>query len=106
MNVLFVCSANQLRSPTVAAVFAGEPGLETRSAGTDAFSAQSLSAELVGWADRIFVMEAVHEEILRRRFGGQLGGKPVVVLDIPDRYAYMQPELVTLPKERVSPLLT
>ncbi len=32
-------------------------------------------------------------------------GKRVVCLDIPDEYNYMQPELITILKNRVLPLL-
>lgn len=50
-------------------------------------------------------MEAQHARRLRRRFGPRLKGKRVVSVDIPDRYDFMQPELVALLERRVSPLL-
>lgn len=105
MNVLFVCTANQLRSPTAAAVFADQPGLETRSAGIHTLAEQPLRADLIGWADRILVMEDYHESIIKRRFKEQLGDTPVAVLDIPDVYEFMDPELVGLLEKRVPQLL-
>jgi predicted protein tyrosine phosphatase len=35
MKVLFVCTANKLRSPTAEDVFRDYPGIEALSAGTD-----------------------------------------------------------------------
>jgi predicted protein tyrosine phosphatase len=106
VRVLFVCTANRLRSPTAEKVFADYPGLEVRSAGLDAACPRPLSAELVGWAERVFVMERRHRDTIRRKFRGTLGSRPVIVLGIPDEYEYMQPELVALLKERVPELLS
>jgi predicted protein tyrosine phosphatase len=105
MKVLFVCTANKLRSPTAEAVFSGAPGLEVRSAGLDMACPRPLSAELVAWADRLFVMERGQREKVRRRFRDTLGNRPVIVLGIPDEYEFMQPELVALLKARVPDFL-
>lgn len=105
MKILFVCTANKLRSPTAQAVFAEHPGIEARSAGLDASAAQPLTVDLVTWADRLFVMEPRQRDIIRKRFRQALGSRPVIVLGIPDEYSFMQAELVALLKERVPPLL-
>jgi predicted protein tyrosine phosphatase len=105
MRILFVCTANRLRSPTAAAVFADDPGLEVRSAGLDAACPRPLTAELVAWADRLFAMEQRHRSAIKRRFREQFGGTPVIVLGIPDEYEFMQPELIALLKERVPQFL-
>jgi predicted protein tyrosine phosphatase len=105
LKVLFVCTANRLRSPTAEAVFRDEPGLEVRSAGLDSACPRPLTAELVYWAERLFVMERGQRDKVRRRFRDALDGKPVIVLGIPDDYEYMQPELVALLKSRVREFL-
>lgn len=105
MKVLFVCTANKLRSPTAEAVFATHPGLEVCSAGLHAEAPRPLTAELVAWADRLFVMEQRHREVIRKRFRKELDTRQVVVLGIPDEYEFMQEELVTLLKERVPQFL-
>lgn len=105
MNVLFVCSRNRYRSPTAEAVFASVEGLEVDSAGTADDAEQPVDAELVEWADLICVMEARHRRVLTRRFGRWLRGKRLVVLDIPDRFEAMDPELVDLLRARVTPHL-
>lgn len=64
-----------------------------------------MSAEQLDWADVVFVMERAHQARLAAQFGAHLRHKKIVCLDIPDRYAYMQPELVTLLERKAGPLL-
>ncbi|MFZ2964201.1 MAG: hypothetical protein WA006_05895 [Rhodoglobus sp.] len=64
-----------------------------------------LSGDQVQWADLIVVMEKSHREKLKRAFPRQLAGKRVACLDIPDDYAFMQPELVALLEERMAKYL-
>jgi predicted protein tyrosine phosphatase len=105
MNLLFVCSANRLRSPTAEQVFAGKSGIETDSAGLLNTADTVLSAEQVEWADVIFVMEKRHRTKLSQKFASYLKGKRVICLDIPDDYGFMQPELVALLERKVAPFL-
>ncbi|HEY5757541.1 MAG TPA: hypothetical protein VIU34_17050, partial [Steroidobacter sp.] len=51
VNVLFVCSRNQWRSPTAEKVFARYPGVSVRSAGTSPNARRHISVEDVRWAD-------------------------------------------------------
>jgi predicted protein tyrosine phosphatase len=99
-RVLFICSRNRLRSPTAESVFAA-PGIETDSAGLAPDADCVLSAEQVEWADLIFVMEKQHRAKLKQRFKASLDGKRIVCLDVPDRYEFMQPELVALLQQKV-----
>ncbi|AKM41058.1 MULTISPECIES: low molecular weight protein tyrosine phosphatase family protein [Burkholderia] len=104
-RALFLCSRNRLRSPTAEAVFAAWPGVETDSAGLAPDADTRVSAEQLDWADVVFVMERAHQARLAAQFGAHLRHKKIVCLDIPDRYAYMQPELVTLLERKAGPLL-
>ncbi|WP_321924628.1 low molecular weight protein tyrosine phosphatase family protein [Burkholderia sp. BCC1998] len=104
-RALFICSRNRLRSPTAEAVFAAGPGVETDSAGLAPDAETRLSAEQLEWAEIVFVMERAHQAKLHARFGARLKQKKIVCLDIPDRYAYMQPELVALLERKAGPLL-
>jgi predicted protein tyrosine phosphatase len=99
-HVLFVCSQNWLRSPTGENTFASWPGIEVISAGTND-AATPLTAELVQWADIIFVMEKMHRQKLSTRFREHLHGKRVVCLNIRDNYRFMDPELLKLLKAKV-----
>ncbi|CAB3759759.1 phosphotyrosine protein phosphatase [Burkholderia puraquae] len=104
-RALFICSRNRLRSPTAEAVFAAWPDVETDSAGLAPDADTRLSAEQLDWADVVFVMERAHKARLAAQFGAHLRHKKLVCLDIPDRYAYMQPELVTLLERKAGPFL-
>ncbi|WLS04559.1 low molecular weight protein tyrosine phosphatase family protein [Shinella oryzae] len=104
-NILFVCSQNRLRSPTAEQVFADWPGIETSSAGTNNDAENPLSAELIEWADIVFVMEKAHRSKVQTRYRSALRGKRVICLDIPDNYTFMDPALVALLKVKVPPHL-
>ena len=100
-SVLFVCSQNRLRSATAEQVFAARKDIEVASAGTNADADTPLTAELVEWADIIFVMENMHRTKLQQRFRSSLKSKRVICLDIPDDYEFMDPLLVRMLENRV-----
>ena len=101
MRLLFVCGRNRLRSPSAEHLFSAVPGVETCSAGVSPEADQPLTADLVQWADIVFVMEAAQRAKMARRFAQALRGKRVVCLHIQDDFEYMAPELVRLLWERV-----
>jgi predicted protein tyrosine phosphatase len=102
-RVLFICTQNRLRSPTAERLFAGRPGFEVASAGVAAAAATPVSAELLEWADLIFVMEGAHRSRISRRFRASLKGKRLICLDIPDMFDYMDPALVRLLEAKAGP---
>jgi len=104
-RALFVCAQNRLRSPTAEQVFSQWPGVECASAGVHSSADVPLSAELIEWADIIFVMEKAHRNKMSSKFRASLHGKRVVVLGIPDEYEYMEPGLVRLLEAKVAPYL-
>jgi predicted protein tyrosine phosphatase len=101
-HLLFVCTRNRLRSPTAEAVFSQYEGIEATSAGTNNDAETPLTADLIDWADIVFVMEKAQRARVSQRFRTWLRDKPVVVLGIPDNYAFMDPELVRLLETRVA----
>lgn len=94
MNVLFICSRNQWRSPTAEAVWRKVPGLNVRSAGTSPKARKTVTAADIRWSDVIFTMEAKHKQRLQANFRQLVRHKRIEVLDIPDEYRYMDPVLV------------
>jgi predicted protein tyrosine phosphatase len=104
-RALFVCSQNRLRSPTAEEVFSKLQGIECASAGTDEHANVPLDPELITWADTIYAMETSHRNRISKKFGKYLAGKRIVVLNIPDEYEYMQPELVAALERKAGPLL-
>lgn len=105
MNILFICSRNQWRSPTGEAIYKRRQGLQVRSAGTEPSARVRASAKLVQWADLIFVMEKRHKQRLSQAFPDDMQDKSVVILDIPDDYQYMDEELISLIESGVAPYL-
>ena len=97
---LFVCSQNKLRSPTAHTIFSDHPTIEVDSAGLNHDAEVPLSHEQIEWADLILVMEKSHRNRLTRKFGKSLANKRIVVLDIPDDYECMDPELIRLLRNR------
>jgi predicted protein tyrosine phosphatase len=102
VNLLFVCSRNQWRSPTAEGLFRNHPAYNARSAGTSEKARTKLSHKLVAWADVIIVMERRHRDMLRERFAAELAGKHVVMLDIEDHYGLDDPELVELLRDKLA----
>ncbi len=104
-RILFICGKNKLRSPTAETIFASHPALEVVPAGLDPSAPNTLSGELIEWADVIFVMENNHLNRLRKRYGEYLKGQRVICLDIPDDYKFMDPALVEIFERRIPKLL-
>jgi len=94
MNILFICSKNQWRSPTAEQVWRRQAGLSVRSAGTSPNARHPVSEKDLAWADVVFAMEEKHKSRLLADYRDVLEGKAIHVLDIPDDYRYMDPELV------------
>jgi len=94
MNLLFVCSRNQWRSPTAEEIYKKRNGFNVRSAGTETSARIKLNLKTILWADVIFVMEKKHKEKIIQNFGIDTIDKPIIVLEIKDEYQFMDAELV------------
>ena len=104
-RVLFICRFNRMRSPTAERIFCKRGDLDVRSAGTSADALTRVNARMLDWADVIFIMDDQQRQALRRTFGDHPAVAGAVCLDIPDEYAFLQPELVELLQARVEPHL-
>lgn len=94
LNLLFICSRNQWRSPTAEQIWKTRTGFNSRSAGTSPKAKKTVSSVDIRWADFIFVMEQKHQDRLVAKFTRMLEHKPIYILDIPDLYNYMDSELI------------
>lgn len=101
MNLLFICSRNQWRSPTAETIYKHVQGVSARSAGTEPSAKIRVSKQWIDWADIVFVMEQKHKKRLRENFSQAITDKKIIVLDIPDEYQYMDEELVEMIKDSV-----
>ncbi|GAB4028294.1 hypothetical protein GCM10028809_15760 [Spirosoma gilvum] len=50
-------------------------------------------------------MEKHHKQRLQEKFPTETANKPIIVLDIPDDYQFMDPELVAMLKSTIAPYL-
>jgi predicted protein tyrosine phosphatase len=105
LNVLFVCSRNQWRSPTAEQVFRKHSMLNVRSGGTSPKAKHTVNESDIRWAHVVLVMESKHRTRLQAQFARLLEHKSILVLEIPDEYQYMDPELVTVLTQAVTQAL-
>ena len=105
LNVLFVCSRNQWRSPTAERIWKDHAKISTRSAGTSPNARRTISVKDIQWADVILVMESKHKQRIIAEFSRLVKHKRIHVLDIPDQYKFMAPDLIEELKQIVSPIL-
>jgi predicted protein tyrosine phosphatase len=89
--ILFVCGRNQWRSPTAERVYRDDPRIHVRSAGVSVKSGRQVSANDLSWADLVVVAT----------FRDHPNRPPIVSLDIPDEFEYMDEELIELIREGV-----
>src|SRR5690349_11840066 len=106
MNILFVCSRNNWRSPTAEAIYKDRQDIKVRSAGTEPSARIRVSANSIVWADIIFAMEKGHKQRLLENFPKEMNGKQVIILDIEDEYEFMDQELIDMLRISVEPYLS
>jgi predicted protein tyrosine phosphatase len=97
-RILFVCGRNQWRSPTAERIYRDDPRIHVRSAGVSAKSRHQISADDLSWADLVVVMERRYKSRITETFRDH---PPIVSLDIPDEFEYMDEELIKLIREGV-----
>jgi predicted protein tyrosine phosphatase len=95
-RVVFVCSMGILRSATAARIYAHK--YNTRSAGTWNDALIQLDEKLMQWADEIVFVNRHNYEQIRDSYWEQHIDIDeefnIKVLDIPDSYDHMHPELI------------
>lgn len=94
MNLLFICSRNQIRSVTAERIYSNHPTLKVRSAGTASSARRRVTEKDIQWADLIFAFEDRHRQQMKQRFRDALEEDRVIVLDLPDIYTLMEEELI------------
>jgi predicted protein tyrosine phosphatase len=105
MNLLFVCSRNNWRSPTAESIYKGRQDLQVKSAGTEPSAKIRVSTRDILWADLIFVMEKKHKQRLLEKFPAETENRKIIILDIEDEYTYMDQELIEMIKLSVDAYL-
>ena len=103
LHVLFICRQNRRRSATAERIFAKNPALDVRSAGTDRDALVPVNTRMLDWAHVIFTMDADQRRSLVKAFPGNKAVGRIICLDIPDHYLFLDPKLVQLLEERANP---
>ena len=107
MKILFVCSANKLRSKTAEDYFSEtHPHIEFMSAGTNLKTCQKegttpLEEYMLEWADKVYVMEHSHKKHINKHTSEY--NSKITVLNIRDDYKYYQKELIDLLEQKCLP---
>lgn len=105
-KVVFVCSMGLLRSATGARIYANK--YNTRTAGSFHDALIPLTDTLIAWADEIVFVNKANYEQVQKYFadeGTDLHSLvKVVVLNIPDQYPHMHPELIKAFEEQYEPI--
>ena len=104
-QLLFICSRNQWRSPTAAALFKNSQSYVAKSAGTSDKARIKMTANLINWADQIFVMEKRHGAIIRQNYPDLVMDRSIITLNISDDYQYMDSELIEILESRLAEYL-
>jgi predicted protein tyrosine phosphatase len=91
-KVLFVCSAGILRSATGQRLYGHK--YNTRCAGSTKYALIPVTADLLLWADEVVFVKDENYEQVASKFDFDTFHCVVKVLNIPDNYQHMHPELV------------
>lgn len=99
-KVLCVCLAGLLRSPTAAWILSNPPyNFNTRSCGAEgSIALVPITQRLINWADEIVCMNTDIYEFIKGL--SKPVTAPIINLQITDTYAFREPELIQLIKER------
>jgi len=102
LKILFVCAMNKQRSVTAERLYRNDARLEVRSAGVRVDANRRIREADLEWADVVFVMEREHKRWITKHFEG-LELPPIDVLDVPDDFEVMDPQLQEMLKSLLDP---
>jgi predicted protein tyrosine phosphatase len=99
-NILVVCSKNLKRSPTAEEMYKNDQRCNVRAVGTSPKAERKISFADLSWADLVLCMEQKHKRMIEQQFGKN-NLPELQVLDIEDKYEFMDPELVDMLRREV-----
>lgn len=101
-KVLFVCSMGILRSATGSRIYGAK--YNTRSAGTYEEALIQATPMLYMWADEIVFVNKENYESAVKHHSDIFETKSIKVLNIPDVYEHMHPEIIKAYEQQYEPL--
>lgn len=99
-KLLFICTANQQRSPTAEVLFKNSRNYEAKSAGIHPLAEKLITSQAIKWAEIIFCMEDLHKNYILENFP-EAKNKRIIVLNIPDIYYKNDPQLIKILKQKL-----
>ncbi len=103
-NLLVVCGRNKKRSRTAEHLFKNDHRFNIRSAGLSPKSDRKISENDLNWADVVLVMENQQRRKIWDMFN-HLELPEIEILEIPDDYEFMDPELVEILTDKINETL-
>lgn len=103
-NLLVVCGRNKKRSRTAEHLFKNDSRFNIRSAGLSPKSDRKISEIDLNWADWVLVMENQQRRKIWDLFN-HLELPEIEILEIPDDYEFMDPELVEILTDKINETL-
>jgi predicted protein tyrosine phosphatase len=94
-NILVVCGRNKRRSRTAEYIFKNDHRFNIKTAGLSAKSEIQINEKLIKWADMIIAMDNGQRNRIANQYR-DLGLPIIEVIDIPDDYEYLNPELIEI----------
>lgn len=103
-NLLVVCGRNKKRSRTAEHIFKNDIRFNIRSAGLSPKSDRKISENDLNWSDWVLVMENQQRRKIWDLFN-HLELPEIEILEIPDDYEFMDPELVEILTDKINETL-
>lgn len=101
-KVLFVCSMGILRSATGSRIYGHK--YNTRCAGTYDEALIQINEQLLMWADEIVFVNPENYEQAWKKYPELLNEKSFKVLQIPDQFEHMHPQIIKAYNEQYEPV--
>jgi predicted protein tyrosine phosphatase len=86
-------------------MFTGSQLYDVKSRGVAKDARIRLTESDISWADVIFVMEKNHKNRIAKEFRSEIVAKKIVCLFIEDIYDPMEPELISVLRQKLAPHL-
>jgi len=85
-------------------MYANDQRIVVRSVGTSPSAKRKITQADLQWADVLLCTEKKHLQLIQQQLNALVLPK-VVILNIPDEYEYMDPELITMLEREIEEIL-
>lgn len=104
LNILVVCGQNKIRSRTAEHLFKDDGRFNIRSVGLSSKSKRKINKKDIEWANLVLVMENKYKIRIIDIYEG-IPLPKIFVLDIKDKYKYMDEELCKILETKIDEII-